>query len=199
MSNAPIPIWMYVWAPISWLLYMILALILDVLGYILVPICAITGAYEMRESSKYEGRIVRAFSPSFMWLWSNEEEGIGHYGNPKWPLWLRIIYSECVRNPSNNARYVPYLSFIIKPKNVRFIATPDKNAVELYDEDNEDFAYFAWHGLYSCIRVQRNFGIFGRRRLWIGWKIYPEDIKGLPVWDHRTAGVGFARQFRRLK
>jgi len=135
-----------------------------------------------------------------MWLWGNEEEGIGYYGTSE-SISRRIIYSECFRNPVNNLRYIPLLSLKINPLKVRYIGSlgshlnPDE--VKKYDLDEQDFWSLTWHGIYSNIRWQGS--IFGQRyRIWLGWKIYPEDMYGIDEDSHRAASVGFATQFRRI-
>lgn len=183
----------------SWILFLIIRTILILVGYIVVPIGVLTRNYETR-ASKYYTRIIRAFKSPLLWLWGNEEEGIGYYGGKGWSLERRILYSECVRNPVNNLRYVPLLSVKIDVNRVGYIGNLkliDESLDELrkYDDDAYDFLCFTWCGFYSNIRYQGK--IFGkRRRIWIGWKIYPEDIYGVSPTSHRYVSAGFATQFK---
>lgn len=188
----------------SWLGFLALRAALFLVGWLVVPVAVLFGAYEMRDSRIYPERQVRAFTWPIMWLWGNEEEGIGFYGESP-SVNVRIIYSECLRNPVNNLRYVPLLALKIEPKKVRFVGSLGGNkdvlptdVVKSYDLDATDFWSLTWHGLHSNIRWQGKIGNT-RYRFWLGWKIYPEDIYGIPEWSHRSATVGFATQFRRLK
>jgi hypothetical protein len=167
-----------------------------------VPIASLMGKYHTRESKIYENRLVRAFTQDFMWIWGNEEEGIGYYGSFK-ALVHKIIYSECFRNPVNNLRYVPILSFKINKEKVRFVGSLgnygeiDREEIKKYDSDDHNFWSLTYHGIYSNFRV--HFEVKGvRYRFWIGWKIYPEDMYGLPEWSHRNASVGFATQLKKI-
>ena len=103
---------------LTYILFLIIRTILIIIGWITVPIASLMGKYHTRESKIYENRLVRAFTQDFMWIWGNEEEGIGYYGSFK-SLVHKIIYSECFRNPVNNLRYVPILSFKINKEKVR--------------------------------------------------------------------------------
>lgn len=188
----------------SWILFSILRTACILLGFFTIPVAVLFKAYKMRESKVYKGKIVRAFTWPFMWIWGNEEEGIGWYGEATWPIWRKILYSECVRNPANNLRFVPGLSVKIDPSKVKWIGSlgnKDDNlseeVVKKYDSDAEVFWSLTWQGLYSNIRVHFNYK--GKRyRFWLGWKIYPQDIYGLPEWSHRKASAGFATQLKRI-
>lgn len=136
--------------------------------------------------------------------WQNLEEGIGHYGDPSWPMWARIIYSECFRNPANNLRYTTLLSVKIDPKQVKFLGsfgnyneTIMSDVLWWYDQDDKDFWVFTWQGPYSNFRWQGKF-LSKRWRFMIGWKIYPRDLLGLPEWDHRRHSAGFGQQFKQI-
>jgi hypothetical protein len=186
-----IPLYHFLLSPILWLGFLILRTIFILLGYIMVPMAVLLDAYEMRESKIYKGRVIRAFTWKIMWPWGNEEEGIGWYGTGS--ISKKILYSECFRNPANNLRYVPILSLKIVPEKVKFKGYPIYKDIRDYDLDSKDFIYFAWHGVYSTLRIQRKM-LGKRRRFWIGWKLYPEDIYG--VTDHRSASAGFATQLK---
>jgi len=194
-------------------LFLLLRTVCILAGLVIVPLAVLFKAYTTRKS-KYYDRDVRAFTWKYIWLWGNEEEGIGWYDTIridfklfKWEfkktivlksLSAKIIYSECMRNPANNLRYVPYLSLKIEPSKVQFKGSPKFEDLEDYDRDEKDFSYFAWQGLYSCIRWQGKV-LGSRRRFWLGFKLYPGDVNGLPEWSHRNVSAGFATQFKKLK
>lgn len=213
---------------ISWILFSILRTILIVLGYIAVPIGLLTGT-KVRQSKIYIGKEVRVFCLPLVWLWGNEEEGLGWYDTITIDFRLKIkvfsfvlidkpiykqikfksqtakiLYSECIRNPVNNLRFVPVLSVKIEPSKVKFIGSlgsSDDNlseeVIRKYDDDKVDFWSFTWQGLYSNFRWQGPVrGV--RKRFWIGHKLYPEDIYGVPEWDHRKARAGFATQYKSI-
>lgn len=186
----------------TWIGFLAIRTILIVIGFIVVPIAVLCRAYHVRQSTVYPERIVRAFTSKFMWLYGNEEEGIGYYGEGSTAQ--KILYSECVRNPVNNLRYVPVASLKIDPSKVRFVGTLGdfednlpQDTVRKYDLDAENFWSLTWHGMYSNIRGHFKLGKT-RYRFWLGWKIYPEDMYGIPADSHRAARVGFATQFKRI-
>jgi hypothetical protein len=192
-----------------WLAFVALRTVLILAGWIVVPIAVLFGAYAVKPRS-LAGKSVdhHYFTWRWLWLWDNDEEGCAWYGEG--PLWWRIIYSSCWRNPVNNLRYVPYLSLKIDPAKVRWVGSHiecrDQHDLDLilsdkayeapirtYDSDDHEFWYFAWHGWYSCYR--RHFTWRGkRRRFWCGHKLYCSDIYG--VTDHRAKSAGFAMQFK---
>jgi hypothetical protein len=177
------------------------------IGYIVVPIAVIFGAYSMKPRM-LAGKSVDMgyFTWKWMWLWGNDEEGIAWYDTMNisffgWfevtikfkALPLKIIYSSCKRNPVNNLRYVPWLSVKIDPAKVRYVAKPKFEDLKLYDSDKLNFKYYAWQGIYSCYRS--HFQVFGYRfRFWLGWKFYVDDVNG--VFDHRKESAGFASQLK---
>lgn len=184
---------------LSWILFLILRTIFIILGYIFVPISVLFKEYETRKSKIFPDKDILAFKSKLMWIWGNEEEGIGYYGKKGYSLRKRILYSECVRNPANNLRFVPLLSTKIDPDKVEFRGSLDKDTELIkYDLDETDFCSLTWQGLYSNFRYQGK--IFGKRyRIWIGWKIYPHDKLGVDPKSHRSHSVGFATQFKRLR
>lgn len=188
---------------ITYLVFLLLRSLLIILGYVMVPIAVSLKAYDYRESRIYKDRKILAFTHDIFWLWGNEEEGIGWYGDYD-SISKKILYSEIIRNPVNNLRYVPFLSLKINPEKVKFYGSLgsykdnlDRSTVEKYDSDNELFWSITWQGLYSNIRVHFNL-LDSNYRFWLGWKIYPEDIYGLPDWDHRKATAGFSTQLKRI-
>jgi hypothetical protein len=138
-----------------------------------------------------------------MWPWSNEEDGIlnremqDYFKSDK----LQIIYWSCFRNPANNLRYTKYLSCEIIPEKVKFYGSfGDYNdmlteaQVRLYDQPTKQW-FLCWQGPYANIFI--HFYFFGvLKRFWIGWKICPFDIYGVPEYSHRFHSVGFATQLK---
>lgn len=188
---------------LSYISFLLMRTLLIIVGWVVVPIAVLFNQYEYRESKIYKGRNILAFTKSIFWLWGNEEEGIGWYGNYK-SIKMKIIYSECFRNPVNNLRYVPFLSLKINPDKVKFYGSLgshkdnlERHIVEKYDSDSELFWSITYQGLYSNLRIHFNL-LNSNYRFWLGWKIYPEDIYGLPDWDHRRATAGFATQLKRI-
>lgn len=188
----------------SWIAFTLLNTTLIALGYLAVPLAVALKNTIMRESKIYPGKIIRAFKSKLFWIWGNEEEGIGHYGDSKWSLSRRILYSEIIRNPTNNLRFVKLLSLKIDPDLVKFLGSLgskedklSKETVMSYDDNKTLFWSLTWCGLHSNIRS--HFKMFGRTyRFWLGWKIYPGDMYGIPEWDHRKARAGFATQLKRI-
>jgi hypothetical protein len=151
-----------------------------ILGYIFIPIAVACRAYLIVGKTNHGGD---RYDFTWDWLnnvWGNWEDGVAEgwqYKDtgsvPKQILWWSII-----RNPANNLRTVPYLSFIL-----------DKAKVRSIEFDNG--SYFAWHGLYSCIYLR-----LGRKELWVGWKLRPQyALPDTVIPGYLTRGVGFAMQF----
>lgn len=196
--------WRLIYSIPMWILFIMMRTVLILIGWIIVPIAAALELYEVRPDMLFGKLVYRHhWAWRILWLWGNDEEGISWYGDPEWPTFIRIVYSQCWRNPANNLRYVPLLSLQIDPTRVRFIGSLgdwdykylSETAVRSYDSDEVSFWSFTWCGAYSNFRWQ--FMMFGKRwRLWAGWKIYPEDIYG--VTDHRKESAGFATQFKRI-
>lgn len=190
----------FIFFPISWILFLTFRIVVILLGYIMVPIAVLLRCHHVRKSRIFKDRDIVAFKNDLFWLWGNEEEGIGWYGSGS--LSKRILYSEIIRNPANNLRYVPFISLKIIPNKVRWIGSlgnfnsrQGMNNVYEYDRDEVEFWSLVWCGLYSNFRV--HFPLKGKRyRFWIGWKIYPEDMYG--VKGQRAMSAGFATQLKRI-
>lgn len=187
-------------APFIWALYLIIKTVLIITGCIWIPIAALLKAYKTSKSIR-DGRTILVWSWPFMWLWSNDEDGIleGHQYYTAPNDTLQIIYWAAIRNPVNNLRYT-FMCPEVKKGQVQWIGRPFKDAA-LYDEKvaglYPDQVYYAWQGLASCVYVVRNFGPFGRRRLWVGFKVYPINREIGPT-AYQRGGVGFTLQWRRL-
>lgn len=169
------------------------------LGYILIPITALFGAYywviDEEKEDKGEDPDVAHFTWKFMKLWDNWEDGIANTTYKEYDSdFKQIIYWSCFRNPVNNLRIMPLLSFKIDSDKVQYVGS--KDLANLYDRKPPEVEwFFAWHGFYSNIWIQ--FKMFGKvYRFWQGWKIFPQDIFG--VKGHRALRTGFAQQFKKL-
>jgi hypothetical protein len=199
-----------IWFIISWLAFIfIIELPLIIIGWLLIPIAAACKAYEPYQGHDGAGtpRIQHRFTWPIMWLYQNQEDGISnnqysHYQN----MFMRIVSWSAVRNPCNNLRYAPYLSFKIEPNNIRFIGSlsslTDNSRVpfdqELFKKMTMQYTLpgpsrwvICWHGAYSCLYWR---GL--TREFWIGFKILPKDLYG--VTSYRKDRTGFAMQWRRV-
>ncbi len=190
----------FITAPFIWALYLIIKTTLILMGYVLVPIAAAFKAYEESKSVR-DGRTILVWSWPLMWLWSNNEDGI-YDGQAYWVApnkFIQIVYWAAVRNPCNNMRYT-FLAPEVKKGEVQWIGRPFRDAAAYDKKVNgiyPDQIYYAWQGLASCVYIVRSFGIFRRRRLWLGFKLYPVNRELGPTLVQK-GGIGFTLQFRRL-
>lgn len=181
-----------------WILPAISKLIAIVLGFILIPLAVIFKAYKMTEE-RHKGHPKSTDGHKYNWTWKfmapwdNHTDGIACYGERKvGPLWLQIIYWSAFRNPANGLRLMWPLAFVVKPEKVKFIGT--ERSLETYKNKTPHW-FFCWHGLYSCYFVQ--FFISKKLyRIWIGWKILPQDSGGIENDDYRKLGSAFTSQFK---
>lgn len=220
--------WRLIYAIPSWLLFeLVIDIPLMLIGWVVVPIAAACGAYAMDIKVKVEKTTADVsftlppkyhFTWYLMWLWDNEEDGIANDTYWKAPnMFLQIVYWSCLRNSTNNVRYVPYLNVMIDPKKIGFyggidcgtydwvvehqpgdgvptVGSTDWADLKLFDTKCVQW-FFAWQGIYSCWYWQFLFkGTM--RRFWIGWKIYPTDVYG--VTEYRKDGAGFGIQFKEV-
>jgi hypothetical protein len=212
-----------------WLLRIAVFLPLAALGLVLVAALAWGHVYRVRFSTRF-GRDVLRFPWPF-WLWNNDEDSIDGLrgGDPAQFWWAeetasysiarRIWAWAAVRNPVNNLRYVPVLNPTFRPERIRSIGMDHEM------QDGEAGWYFAWQGLYSCIRWEflvprwiavaiavlrwivilvRHFEMDWRVtwpmyfRLWLGWCLKSEDVKGIAADDTRLPRADFKLQFKRV-
>jgi hypothetical protein len=186
-------------APPLYLAMLLLRAVLYVVGWIVIPIVGYD--YEkntyFKPSPLHPDRMIRDWKSKWMYVWGNEEEGIEAGRNYKSfkSVWLQIIYWSARRNPTNNWRFVKYLTCPLVPEKIGWIGTlPKSRDIKFYDAGHLAFVYFCWCGpIYSNFRVQVK--IFGKiYRFWVGWKIYPHDSRGLKPTDYRRLGAGFTIQ-----
>jgi len=173
-------------APFTWAAYIAVTIPLYILGWIMVPLAAACKAYvsiyDAEKAAKGEDPIVYHFTWPIMRPYFNFEDGVANttYKGTTWPLWARIVYWSCIRNPINGLRTVPILSFKLKPGNVQAV--------------QRGASYFAYQGPYSCIYLSN-----GKYEFWCGWKLRPAYVNpAAPIPHYLSRGVGFALQLRRV-
>jgi len=203
--------WRFSYSITVWVGYVFFVFIpLVLFGYIAVPIALMCDAYysvvDREKRAKGEHDIVWHFTWPFMSVYDNFEDGIAnrtyfHHKN----FWLQVIHWTCIRNPVNGLRTAPYLSCKVDPKKIEFVGTYGSScelglervneSIKKYRNKTEPHWYFGWHGFYTCLFWQHKWN-GGLKRLWIGWKIVPNDIYGV---DHsRARGAKFSQQWRRM-
>lgn len=170
-----------------------------ILGFILVPIAAVCGAYYMAPGRDGTGAPVAVFhfTWGFMFPWDNIEDGIANDTYVKFEsMFMKIVYWSCIRNPANNLRVLPGTSCRIVPSEVRWVGGPHTDPM-LYDMKPPKAEWFyAWQGPYASIWYQYNFR--GQvYRIWLGFKIYPSDVNG--VTPYRKNGAGMVTQWKRVR
>lgn len=190
------------------ILFLVLRLVVILLGWLVIPPMALFHKYTTQtETSIINGRTILNFKYKWMFPWNNNEDGVlAGEELIGYPDTIRIIYWTAWRNPANNLRFIKHLSVKINPEKVKFIGTKyvkDIDGVKKiallrdYDKDKYRFFCLTWQGMYYNIRFQ--WKMFGKIwRFWVGWKLYPHDKLGLPNWDYRRYGAGFATQFKRI-
>lgn len=176
---------------------------LTILGWIMVPLAAAFKAYKITElrppgHPKQPDGHKYNFTWRIMFLWDNWEDGIANRNYKQFDsMFMQIVYWSCVRNPVNNLRIAPYLSCKINPDMIQYKGTFSETYIQRYKERSPHW-FYCEHGLYSCIFWQ--FYLNGQlRRLWLGWKLLPQDKYGVKETDYRKPGAGVALQFKRIK
>jgi hypothetical protein len=182
-----------------WLLRLIVLLLLAVPGLALILWQA--HRVEVGASRRFPGRTVLRFLARWMAPYQNDEDGIDGLrgGDPAQQWWAdktagwspqkRIFVWSALRNPVDSLRWMPLLNPKLEPARVRYVGMGHEPG------KGEDGWYFAWLAgtAYSCIRVER-WGF----RAWLGWKLKPEDARGLHPDDPRAIRCDFACQLKRV-
>ena len=180
-----------------WLLRLAVLLIFALLGMPIVAVLAWQGWCWPTYSKRLDRTLLQF--PLIAWPWCNYEDGVDGLrgGDPAQDWWAqktagwspsrRIFVWSALRNPVDSLRWVPLLNPKLEPSRVRFIGVDHEPA------KGENGWYFAWQGPYSCIRVER----WGWR-FWLGWKLKPDDVKGLQPGDVRAIRCDFACQLKRV-
>lgn len=184
-----------------WLLRIAVFLPLAILGIPLVYVLSRLHWCEQRQSPKFDRTVLQWRTRWLFGLWNNSEDGIDGLrgGDPAQWWWQektatyspqrRIFVWAAFRNPVDSLRWVPLLNPVLTPEKVRSVGMGHEPT------KGEGGWYFAWlDGTpYSCIRYETK-----TRRAWLGWKIRPEDSKGLQPGDVRAIRCDFAIQWKRI-
>jgi hypothetical protein len=192
--------------------FLILRTLVILLGFIMVPIAVLSGAYVKVESSySNKHQPIYLFTWKIMRPWQNYEDGFAwntykDFNN----LLLNSIYWSCIRNPANGLRFLPITGPKLDIPKIGFVGSfgsvkdyyedkisgRDSTWVLRYDEATPQW-FFAWQNFYANLFVHFKFRS-KLYRFWIGWKIYPAaKILGTP--EYQKHGVGFATQFKQVK
>jgi hypothetical protein len=198
-----------------WTFYLLSTIPLYLLGWIMVPIAAICGAY--REYDWHDGHGTPRKQVLFTWKimkpWSNREDGEADTTYWKAPyMWMQIIYWDCYRNPVSGLRWTPPFSCMAAPAQIRFVGSilncpdsdwnwllvtqPDlyKERIMQYDTKTPQW-FLCWQGWRGGLYWQ--FMWKGELwRFWSGWKHYPSTVYYVP--EYQKDGVGFALQLKRV-
>jgi hypothetical protein len=165
------PLWLLFLSPFLWLARLGILLVFAVPGVPLVLVLAVFRVYRPRFSPQF-GRDVMQFPWPF-YPYCNFEDGVDGLrgGDPAQQWWAdrtigqsdarRIFVWSAFRNPVDSLRWVPLINPRIDPARVRYVG------LDREPQDGESGWYFAWQGLYSCIRWE--FEVRGRfYRFWLG-------------------------------
>jgi hypothetical protein len=196
---------------ILWPAYVAVFLVLAVLGYAVMFPLALCHLWVWNFSRVYHhggtplhpadvgrtGRHITRWCGGWLtWVWGNEEDGVT---GPVWweqrtkaehgyveRAWSAYRWS-AHRNPVNNLRFIPWVNPVIEPARIRF----SQRALGYSDWT------FTWQGPYAGLL---GFIMVRRRtfRFWLGWKLKPDDRRGVPDTDMRKPRCGFAIQFKRV-
>lgn len=188
--------------PLLWLAYLCISLPLTVIG---IPICAVlayTRAWH-EVDSPYFSKTVLAWRGGWLtWIFGNLEDGVTGPGwfhaehQSKSDRWLAFIWSAW-RNPTNNLRFVPLLSFVIDPDRIQFVGNADDPAdhIDGYEPGQRVQWAYTWQGAYAGLVWRWQITPERHAQIRIGWKLLPRDRFGLPDWDFRRVRCPFGIQF----
>ena len=171
----------FAWWLVSSLLYnLISVLVLQTLGYFLIPVAIL---FRREETSYVTGQpIVNA--PLWLWLYGNDEDGLDppwyREANPTWGAWRRMWAWAAYRNPVNNLRFIEWLH--PRPKVGQVI----------------ERKYGTWTMLYQGWACNMLIPV-GKGWLYIGWKYWPYDLTATVQneGDWRFYGCGFGTHWDR--
>ena len=168
--------WRLTYSPFLWLAYNLVTLVLQVVGFLLVPI-AIWKA--VPTISPITGKAI-VTAPRWLWLFGNDEDGY----NPEWyevyeltwPWWWRQWVWAAWRNPVNNLRFVTWLH-----------PPPVVGKVHYRTYWRFTFLWQGWATRLVWISPKGHW-------LTVGWKYWIDDAT-VPCTDWRRFGVGFGTRW----
>jgi hypothetical protein len=192
----------------GWIAYLIPMTLLILLGFLIVPIAALSRSYSYRESDRYVKRSTLQF-PDWLWLYNNEEDGIDGAANGFWPspftgrwaAFKQIVAWSAWRNSVGNARWVPFFGMTIADPKDMVVYLPELirlqvgsgGAQAVWNDYRKTGPYLARYGWRFELRFPWNRTAGGIpnvatdiRYCWIGWRIAQQDTP--------NTGVGFAFQ-----
>lgn len=188
----------FIYAPFVWMTFFFLRLVFILLGWVMVPIAAMLGAYHMTDPNidKPADGPIYHFKWWIMGPWDNFEDGIANRNYKKFDsMFMRIVYWSCLRNPTGGLRTMPYYTCKIDPKRIGY----DTDLLRVSEsKDKFPHFFFCWQGFYTCFFWQFITPWGNLRRLWIGHKIIPRDSEGIKETDYRFRGAAFTTQFKKI-
>jgi hypothetical protein len=185
-----------------WALMFVLELFLMASGWVIVPVAVTLGRYEVY-GQNHNGPLYRFSDKWVDLIFGNWEDGIysGLQYKNLGSIPLQIIYWSCLRNPINGMRAIQPFAVFVEKERVHYFGEPFVSPSE-FDRKGIDGRYpdqwfFARQGLYTGFYLVRQFPLLGRRRLWLGWKLFPKNSV-VGATPYQSKGVSFTTQFRRL-
>lgn len=171
-------------------------LVFILIGWLVVPVAALAGAYSIQDNKYYPGPKLLWNSP-LMAPYQNYEDGIDggkDYYQAK-TTFGQILYWYN-RNPANGTRWLSPFNCQVDKTQVKYVGSLD--SIWQYDIDDRDQWFFAWQGFKAGFYWIKTWPLLGKRRLFIGYAIYPSDTQ-LGQYGYRLYGAGFKMQFKTLE
>jgi len=193
-----------------WIIMLPVKPVFILLGYVMIPIATLCRAYEMTEArppghpKHYDGDKYN-FTWKIMKPWDNWSDGIANRNYFQYDSFFWQVFRwSAVRNSANGLREMPLVSLKIKAFKVKYVGSLGlpkvSDNIVTYPAYKGRFPhwYFCWHGPYTCFLWQFKLSENHMRRLWIGFKMKPQDLLGLDKDDYRIRGAAFTFQMKRV-
>ena len=185
---------------ILWPIMWALSAVLWVIG---LPVCAwlaYTRNWRLTRSYRNPDRFIAVWRPRWAWVWSNNEDGVT--GHPGWQDRyassdrLGTFIWSALRNPSNNLRFVPFLSLVIDPSRIGYVGNDDDppKRLEEYPPVGDVKWSFVWQLPYAGFVYRRQLTATRHFQVRLGWKLLPKDRNGVADDDYRKLRCGFGTQ-----
>jgi hypothetical protein len=163
----------FAWAILTWTVYQVVTLPLDIAGLFLVPIAIWRG---QTITSPVTGKQIFT-APTWMWLYGNDQEGydapLTYTLHPYLPDFLRRYCWAALRNRVNNLRFIKCIHPPPNPLRIKFVRGWNW--------------WLCWQGPLYGFRYNKRNGAAVK----IGWRYDPDDIHGIRYDDWRKYGCGF--------